>query len=186
VYWQDSWKLRPTFTVNYGLRYELDRHNHPLARVFAGFVSVSSANENEGYQPAGAWAWTITSPMGSAPALVTLHQGGTVSVSTASMFKAGFSYSSPGHGMWERTGPKSFGGMTLYMLYDDTGMQNGFMRARTALSFADDPDHIEGLMYIDYCNGCTDPLSDEVNWVPTTPILVNVSGTRIQRVEVPE
>ncbi len=152
-----------------------------LALVYAGFVSVSSANE--GYQPAGAWAWTI---MGSAPALVTLHQGGTASVSTASMFQPGFGYSSPGHGVWERTGPRSFGGTTLYMLYNAAGIQNGFMRARTALNFAGDPDHIEGLMYIDKCTGCTDPLSENVIWTPLIPILVNVSGTRIQRVEVPE
>jgi hypothetical protein len=155
-----------------------------LALVHAGFVSVSSANENEGYQPAGAWAWTITSPMGSTPALVTLHQGGTVSVSTASMFQPGTGYYSPGHGVWERTGPRSFGGITLYMIYDKDGNQSGFMRARTALNFSYDPDHIEGLMYLDKCTGCTDPLSEDASWTP--PISVNVSGTRIQRVEVPE
>jgi hypothetical protein len=159
-----------------------------LTLVYAGFVLVSRANENEGYQPTGAWAWTITSPMGSAPALVTLHQGGTVSVSTASMFKFGnfppFGYSSPGHGVWERTGPRSFGGATLYMLYDGAGTQNGFMRACTALNFAGDPDHIEGLMSIEMCPGCTDPLSEDMSWTPA--ILVNVSGTRIQKVEGPE
>lgn len=159
-----------------------------LTLVYAGFVSVSSANENEGYQPAGAWAWTITSMQGSSPALVTLHPGGTVSVSTASMFRFGyvapFGYSSPGHGVWGRTGPKSFGGTTLYMLYDDTGIQNGFMRACTALNFAGDPDHIEGLMSIERCPGCTDPLSENGSW--TSPTFVDVSGTRIQTVEVPE
>jgi hypothetical protein len=30
LYWQDSWKVGPTFTVNYGLRYELDKHKAPL------------------------------------------------------------------------------------------------------------------------------------------------------------
>ena len=30
VYWQDSWKVRPAFTVNYGLRYEMDKHKNPL------------------------------------------------------------------------------------------------------------------------------------------------------------
>jgi hypothetical protein len=30
IYWQDSWKVRPTFTVNYGLRYELDKHTDPM------------------------------------------------------------------------------------------------------------------------------------------------------------
>lgn len=159
-----------------------------LALVYAGFISVSSANENDGYQPAGAWAWTITSPMGSAPALVTLYQSGAVSVSTASMFSFPNppGYSSPGHGVWEHTGPRSFGGITLYMLYDAYGDQIGFMRCRTALSFADDPDHIEGLMYIDYCIDCKDPLSEDTSWTPPIPICVSVSGTRIQRVDVPE
>jgi len=159
-----------------------------LTLVYAGFVSGLSAKDNEGYQPAGAWAWTITSMQGSSPALVTLHQGGAVSVSTASMFSFGYSppfgYSSPGHGVWERTGPQSFGGTTLYMLYDADGNQNGFMRACTALNFAGDPDYIEGLMSIERCLGCTDPLSENESWTP--PILVDVSGTRIQIVEVPE
>ena len=70
-----------------------------FALAYAGFVSVSSAEENEGYQPAGAWAWTITSAQGSAPALVTLHHNGTVSVSAASMFNPGKGYLSPGHGV---------------------------------------------------------------------------------------
>ncbi len=29
-YWQDSWKVTPTFTFNYGLRYELDDRRDPL------------------------------------------------------------------------------------------------------------------------------------------------------------
>jgi carboxypeptidase family protein/TonB-dependent receptor-like protein len=30
VYWQDSWTIRPNFTLNYGLRYELDSQYGPL------------------------------------------------------------------------------------------------------------------------------------------------------------
>jgi len=154
-----------------------------LALVYAG--SVSSAYQEEGYQPAGAWAWTITSAQGSAPALVTLHHNGTVSVSAASMFNPGKGYLSPGHGVWERTGPMSFGGTTLYMRYDQYGSVAGFMRACTALQFAGDPDHIEGLMYVERCDGCTDPLGPDVIWKgPGIPVFV--LGTRIQRVEVPE
>ena len=160
-----------------------------LALVYAG--SVSSAQE-EGYQPAGAWGWTITSQTGVvAPALVTLHHNGTVSVSAASMFKTGDGGTlSPGHGVWERTGPKSFGGTTLYMRFDSSGVLEGFLRARTALNFADDPDHTEGVMYqetascVDSPSGCEDPLSPDLVW--KNGRFAQVSGTRILRLEVPE
>jgi len=161
-----------------------------LALVYAG--SVSSAHQGEGYQPAGAWGWTITSPTGSvAPALVTLHHNGTVSVSTASMFNTGDDGKlSPGHGVWERTGPMTFGGTTLYMRFDFSGKLVGFLRARTALNFAGDPDHIEGVMYqenascADSLSGCEDPLSPDLVW--TRGRFVQVSGTRIHTLEVPE
>ncbi len=98
--------------------------------------------------------------------------------------------SSPGHGVWERTGPKSFGGTSLYMRYNSDGKLVGFTRARTALHFVDDPDHIMGVMHVENgapCVGtppvCEDPLSPDTVWTGA-PVLI--SGTRIHRVEVPE
>jgi hypothetical protein len=160
-----------------------------LALVYAG--TVSNAHQEEGYQPAGAWGWTITSPLGSAPAFVTLHHNGTVSVSAASMFNTSSGGKlSPGHGVWERTGPKSFGGTTLYMVFDPSGNLAGLLRARTALNFAGDPDHMEGVMYqenascADSPSGCADPLSPDLVW--TNGRFVQVSGTRIYKLDVPE
>jgi hypothetical protein len=156
----------------------------------AGFVSVSNAEGEEGYQPAGAWGWTITSSKGSAAALVTLHHKGTVSVSTASMFDTGADDGklSAGHGVWERTGPKSFGGTTLYMHFNALGLVDGFTRASTALHFAGDPDHIEGVMYVEHTRcadltRCAEPMDPDLAWAGG---LVEVSGTRILRLEVPE
>jgi len=159
-----------------------------LVLVYAGLVSVSSAHQAEGYQPAGAWAWSITSPNGTAPALVTFHRDGTVFVAQASVGK-----SSPGHGAWERTGPKSFGGTCLFMNFDSGGNFTGFMRTRSALRFVDDPDHIEGELYvelgvpcaIDHVR-CLDPLGPDATWTLISVNPLPISGTRIQRVEIPE
>jgi hypothetical protein len=38
VYWQDSWTIRPNFTLNYGLRYELDSQFEPLSTYKKNFA----------------------------------------------------------------------------------------------------------------------------------------------------
>jgi hypothetical protein len=90
---------------------------------------------------------------------------------------------SPGHGVWERTGAKSTGGTTLYTRYDALGFLIGFIRARTAMHFTDDPDHMEGVMHLENAScedtpaGCADPLSPDLVW--TTGRFVEVWGIRI-------
>jgi hypothetical protein len=37
AYWQDSWQIRPNFTLNYGLRYELDTQYAPLSTYKKNF-----------------------------------------------------------------------------------------------------------------------------------------------------
>jgi hypothetical protein len=38
IYAQDSWKIRPNFTVNYGLRYEIDSQFNPLTTYYKDFA----------------------------------------------------------------------------------------------------------------------------------------------------
>jgi hypothetical protein len=148
------------------------------------------AGQDEGYQPAGAWAWTTSFGVGSAPALATFHKDGTVSVSDSLMFLTlNGGKMSPLHGVWERTGPKSFGGTCLYMRFNASGTFVGFSRSHSALQFGDDPDHFEGVMVVENCaTGCTDPTSPAATWTPLgimPPGGFVVSAARIQRVEVP-
>ncbi len=92
---------------------------------------------------------------------------------------------SPGHGVWERTAAESAGGTTPHMRYDALGFLIGFMRARTALHLTDDPDHMEGVIYLknasceDTPGGCADLLSSDLVW--TTGRFVEVSGIRIEK-----
>jgi hypothetical protein len=162
------------------------------------FVVGSNINQGEGYQIAGSWvSATHYGAPGSVPALLTVHKDRTFSVSDGLMFLGpGGGKFSPLHGVWEHTGPKSLGGTALFMVYAPTGMLVGFGRARTALNFVDDPDHIEGLMYLEIgppCTsppfGCSDPLSPTATWTPISsmpPGGFPVSATRIHRVEMPD
>jgi len=165
----------------------------------AGLVAGSNSNQGqaEGYQPAGSWVWwTSFGTPGSVPALVTYHTDGTLSGADGLMFLTPDGGKiSPIHGVWERTGPKGFGGASLYMLYNPAGTLVGFARARSALHFVDDPDHIEGVMFVDIglpCAsppfGCPDPVSPGATWTPhpmMPPGGFPVSATRIHRVETP-
>jgi len=160
--------------------------------------SIQDRQNNKGYEPTGSWVWSTSfGTPGSAPALATFHKEGTVTVSDAFMFLTfNGGKMSPLHGVWERTGPKSFGGTSLWMSYNATGTLVRFARARSALHFVEDPDHIEGVMYIDLGSpcasppfGCPDPLSSEATWTPQPmmpPGGFPVSATRIHRVEIPE
>jgi len=167
--------------------------------LLAGAASTMAiaAQQDEGYQPWGTWAWSTHRPVvaggGTLPAIITYHRDGTLSGSDGIMY--GIDYppahnpkkESLLHGVWERTGPLSFRGTSLWLLFAENGNVIGWGRARSDLHFVGDPDHFEGTMYVDSLPcptpfTCPDPITSE--W--TSPVTVRaVSGVRLSRVEPP-
>jgi hypothetical protein len=157
---------------------------------------------NNGSQPAmpqpwGTWVWLTHLPGGRAiPALITIHQDGTVAGSNVNMFgglPGSTMRTTPMSGVWEQTGPHSIGGTSLYLVFDaNTNLLAGFGRARTALEFPlGSPDELQGTMFVDYlpCSSpffCPDPLDPLAAWTPFNPQAPSftVSAKRLRRVEV--
>jgi len=155
-------------------------------------------------QPVGSWVWTTDlGPLGSVPVLTTFHGDGTVTVADGFMFAnplapppAQGMKRGPAHGVWRHTGGRSFGGTSLWLSFDGTGMVQGWARSRSALELVD-RDHFEGLVYIETLGGCSttppigcpDPADPDAEWTPS-PIMppegFPVSATRIHRLPLPE
>ena len=161
--------------------------------VFAADNAVQVATP----QPWGAWSWQTHLPGGpDVPALVTIYQDGTVAVSDATMFGGLLGLTvraTPLHGVWERTGPHSIGGTSLYLVFDtNLNRMIGFGRARTALEFPiGSSDQFQGTMFLDFlvCPTpvtCPDPLDPFAQWGPYNPQFpsFSVSAKRIRRVDV--
>jgi hypothetical protein len=150
--------------------------------------------QDDPYQPWGTWAWSTHRPAGGAfPALVTYNRDGTLTGADVLMNGITFppavnpTRMSPFHGVWERTGPHSFRGMSLWMQYDVSGNVTAWGRSRSDLHFVDDADHVEGRMWIDSLPcptpfTCPDPLTTE--WTSAVAIR-DVSLTRMTRIEPP-
>jgi hypothetical protein len=146
-------------------------------------------------QPWGTFVWLTHTPTGDLPSLLTLHQDGTVAVSSSNMF--GGSSLSLGQrttalqGVWAPTGPKTIGGTSLDLVFDaGTNLLIGFGRARTQLIFTDF-DHFEGTLFLDFLacptpSTCPDPQDPSAAWTAAVPGVpsFSVSGRRLQRVEV--
>jgi hypothetical protein len=163
-----------------------------LAVAFGLFTGPGQDNalaEASGIQPWGTWVWHY-GPEGSGlpfPALVTFHQDGTLICSDSMMF-GGFQVSpfktSPIQGVWERTGPKSFGGTSLYMIFvPTTGVAIMYGRARSSLHFGEDCDHIYGEMVAETLSILEDPLDPDASWEPY-PVTFLISGARLHRVPI--
>ena len=166
------------------------------ALLLGALPGLVAAQEEDGFQPWGTWAWATHRPSGGTfPALITYHKEGTLSGSDGLMY--GISYppasistrESGLHGVWERTGPHSFRGTSYWMNFaPETGNVISWGRARSDLHFVEgDPDHLEGTMFVDVLPcptpfTCPDPVSTPV----TSSVTVRaVSATRVARVEPP-
>ena len=144
----------------------------------------------------GTWVWR-TGIGTTLPSLTTIHVDGTVSVSDGTMF-GGIRPNSttrltPLHGVWERTGWQSFGGTSLWLVFDaTTGLLTSWGRVRVSAQMADDFNSFQGKAFVEYlaCStgtpvNCPDPLDPMATWVPITgapPDGIPISGTRVERV----
>lgn len=143
-------------------------------------TSGTSHAQKNGATPWGTWQLmadisSLTGIPGSTlSALVTIHQDGTVSVSDGPMFggvPGATEVSSPGNGIWTRTG-NTFTSTVLAFRYDkSTGILLGFSRSRTSLHFSDTFAQAEGMLWSEtlncaapvFCPNATDPLAV---WTP--------------------
>ena len=161
--------------------------------------SLAVASPDDSTQPSGTWVWqTLLGPDVSLPALLTLHQDGTVSVSDGVMFgglPASTTRMSPLHGVWERTGAKQIGGTSVWLIFDaPSGVLLAFGRSRTSLRLTQDGEALEGEMFLEMlpCNGplgCPDPVDPTAQWVPYPNLppsgFLAVSARRLHRVPTP-
>ncbi len=146
----------------------------------------------------GTFVWqTHVSPTIANPSLLTLNIDGTVRVSAGDMFgsptAANRRFTTPLHGVWERTGWQSVGGTSLYLISDSaTGALVSWGRARTSLIYSDDFNSFQGKAFLETlpCDpgpplSCPDPLSAEARWVPNPKMPQDgftVTGGRLERV----
>jgi hypothetical protein len=169
-------------------------------------VPAAAGQEDGMGQIAGSWVWRHhLGPVGSLTALVTFDKDGTVIGASGGMFgnplgmsqEARSAKEGPLHGAWERTGPSTFRGITLFERYDSAGIMVGFTRSRTEGRLLD-RDHFAGVSYLEVLDGCVappegplgcpDPLALDAEWVPfpmMPPTGFAVTGTRIHPVPLP-
>jgi len=164
--------------------------------LIAAPLQPLAAAQDDGTQPWGTWIWqTWLGPEVSMPALLTLHQDGTVSVSDGVMFgglPGSTSRMSPLHGVWERTGAKQIGGTSVWLIFDaPSGVLLAFGRSRTSLRLTQDGEALEGEMFLEMlpCNGplgCPDPVDPTAQWLPYPNLppsgFLAVSARRLHRV----
>ena len=138
----------------------------------------ASAAPGEGANITGSW-WFVGQygPGMTLPTLVTFHGDRTTTASDAIMFGGipGFPFKvTPFQGVWERTGPLSFGGTSLMLVFDSTtNALIGVARVRSDIQFDGDFNHLTGTLHGEllFCPTeftCPDPTDRDAPWVPTT------------------
>jgi hypothetical protein len=163
--------------------------------VAGALASAATSGQEDGMgQIYGSWAWSTHIGSGTAlPSLATIDKDGTVHGVDSMMFANPLGAPgkmSPFHGAWERTGPASIGGTSIWMRFDDAGMLKGFGRVRSALALGPDRNHLQGTMFLETLDcttpfSCPDPTDDSNTWTPYGPGFFPVTATRILRVPPP-
>jgi hypothetical protein len=150
-----------------------------LALVAIVGASRADASAPERYTAATlAGTWMLSTEIGpeaALPSFVTYAADGTLVYADALMFggvellpmKAG-----PFFGVWERTGPRDFGGTSVGLLFDPTTNEVvAIARARSALHVAPGGAHASGTIFLEMAPcptpvSCPDPADPDVSWIP--------------------
>lgn len=123
---------------------------------------LADAGQQESWPPApstivGAWQVETTVRVNAAdcttaapvpvglnpfPGLSTFHAGGTVSETGS---RSPPSRRSPGHGVWRRTGGKTYDARYTFQVFDTNGFQSNIMDVRSAITLSADGDSFTGV-----------------------------------------
>jgi len=113
----------------------------PASEVMA---ATSEAVESKAKRLEGTWQVQVTQQncqtgavLHTAPAILTFAQGGTL-VETTTMFSS--SQRSPGHGIWEHTGGKTFKAVSKAFVFNPDGTWAGTQTLTQHIEFGDDAD----------------------------------------------
>jgi len=162
--------------------------------------SYTSPTENQGAQIVGSWYCLFdfspyAGPGTANPGLGTFFRDGNASYTPGFMFGLFPGHpeaTTPSHGTWITTGPRTFSSTTMAMRFDRvSGVLVGLARARTSFQLADDVDHVGGILYYEKVDCvapvvCPDPMDPATVWTPDNPPggPWHFTGTRIRPLPV--
>jgi hypothetical protein len=158
------------------------------ASVFGAPAVAVDETPLSAVQPVGSWVWTTDlGSLGSMPALVTFFGDGTLAVTDSLTFgdpvapRGHSARTSLLHGVWRLarthplTGRRTFIGTNLWLRFNAAGLVVGYGRSRSSLELVD-PDHLEGVMFVESLGGCVtdvapigcpDPTDPDAVWTPS-------------------